>query len=80
MTRAAEGGKLALERTHLGAKDELATRQNARDRFIDNTAEPAALRGHIDERNRPFVHTGMLIHGEFFFWRTIIVRKGSGTF
>ena len=39
-------------------------------------AEPAALRGNIDERDRPFVDTGVLIHGAIFMrifgWRMIL--------
>jgi hypothetical protein len=38
--------------------------QYARDGVIDGVAEPAALRSNIDERDRPLVQTGVLIHGE----------------
>ena len=33
-------------------RDELAVVEHARDRGVDARAEPAALRGHVDERNR----------------------------
>ena len=29
---------------------------------VDGAAEPAALRGNINERDRPLVEAGMLIH------------------
>ncbi len=64
MARAAERGKLGLERSHLRPVDELAMRQHPRDRFVDRAAEPAALGGHIDKRDRPLVQAGMLIHEE----------------
>ena len=38
-------------------------RQHARDRVVDGAAEAAALRGDIDERDRPLVETGVLIYG-----------------
>jgi hypothetical protein len=66
VARAAEGGEFALERPHLGAEDELAMRQDARDCVIDGAAEPATLRGNVDERDRPLVHTGVLIHDAIF--------------
>ena len=62
MPRAAECGKLGLERAHLGAVDELAMRQHAGDRVVDGAAETAALRGDVDERDRPLVKAGVLIH------------------
>jgi hypothetical protein len=37
--------------------------------FIDGTAEAAALRGNIDERDRPLVKAGVLIHA------TILTRS-----
>ena len=52
----------ALERAHFRAEDELAMRQHARDRVIDGAAEAAALRGDVDERDRPLVEAGVLIH------------------
>ena len=64
MARAAERGKLGLERAHLRPVDELAMRQNARDRVVDRAAKPAALRGHVDEGDRPLVQAGMLIYEE----------------
>ena len=54
----------ALERAHLRSLDELAMRQHARNRVVDGAAEPAALRGDIDERDRPLVEAGMLIHDQ----------------
>jgi hypothetical protein len=63
VARAAERRKLGLERTHLGAEDELAMRQHARDCVIDGAAETAALRGNVDERDRPLVQASVLIHG-----------------
>ena len=60
MTGAAECGKLRLERAHLRAQDELAMIQHARDRRIDRAAQPATLRGDIDERNHGQI--GALIH------------------
>jgi hypothetical protein len=76
MARAAESGELALERSHLGTEDELTMRQYARDGILDSAAEPAALRGNIDERDRPFVDSGELIHGAIFTrifgWRMIL--------
>ncbi len=50
----------ALERAHLGAEDELAMRQDARDRVVDGAAEAAALRGDVDERDWPLVQAGVL--------------------
>ena len=38
----------------------------ARDCVVDGAAEPAALRGNVDERDRPLVHTGVLIHDAIF--------------
>ena len=64
MTRPAEGRELALERTDFRTENELAMGQYARDGVIDGAAEPAALRSNIDERDRPLVQTGVLIHGE----------------
>ena len=55
MASAAERRKLGFERAHLGSEDELAMRQYARDGIIDGAAEPAALRGNVDERDRPLV-------------------------
>jgi hypothetical protein len=64
MTRPAEGRELALERADFRTENELAMGQYARDGVIDGAAEPAALRSNIDERDRPLVQTGVLIHGE----------------
>ena len=38
----------------------------ARHGIVDGAAEAPALRGNIDERDRPFVDTGELIHGAIF--------------
>ena len=62
MARATVGRKLSLKHVHFGALDELAMRQHARDRIVDSAAETAALRCHIDERNRPFFNSRVLIH------------------
>jgi hypothetical protein len=35
-------------------------RQHARDGVVDGAAEAAALRGDVDERNRPVVDAGVL--------------------
>ena len=66
MARAAERRELAFQRAHLGTEDELAMRQYARHGIVDGTAKPPALRGNIDERDRPFVDTGELIYGAIF--------------
>ena len=68
MAGAAERRKLGLKRAHFGAEDKLAMGQHARDRVIDGAAEVAALRGDIDERDRPLVEAGVLI----------IARSGVG--
>ena len=60
MTRAAEFREFGLERSHFRTENELAVTEHARDRDIDSVAEPAALRGHIDERNHGW--GGALIH------------------
>ena len=57
---AAERRQFGLECPHFRAEDELAMAEHARDRGIDGAAEPAALRGHVDERNHGRV--GSLIH------------------
>jgi hypothetical protein len=49
--RAAKFRELRLERRHFRSHDELAMRKHARDRVIDGMAQPAALRGDIDERD-----------------------------
>jgi len=59
--------ELGLERSYLRAEDELAVAEHARYRGIDGTAEPAALRGHIDEWNNGRV--GSLIHTNSRQWR-----------
>ena len=66
MARAAERRELAFQRAHFRSEDELAMRQHARHRIIDGAAEAAALRGNVDERDRPLVEAGMLIHGAIF--------------
>ena len=60
--RAAERRELLFERCHFRAEDELAMLGDARNRFVDLLAEPAALRGKIDEGNRLHVDTGVLVH------------------
>ena len=61
MAGAAEGGELVLERTHLGAENELAMLDDARDRLVDARRQAAALGGEIDERNWRH-ETGVLVH------------------
>ena len=80
MARAAKGRELALERAHLGAENELALREHARDRVVNGAAEPAALRADIDERYRPLVQAGMLIHGAIFSLRVISVDGDHADF
>ena len=60
--RAAERRKLGLERPHLRPLDELAMREHAGNRIVDGAAEAAALRGDVDERDRPLVEAGVLVH------------------
>src|SRR5271169_6008157 len=60
MACAAELRQFRLERPHFRAEDELTMAEHARDRGIDGAAEPAALRGHVDERNHG--RSGSLIH------------------
>ena len=50
-----------LQRGHFRTVDELAMGEHAGDRLIDGFAEPAALRGEVDERNGFWAH--MLVHG-----------------
>jgi len=54
-------------------------RQHARDRIVDSAAETAALRCHIDERNRPFFNSRVLIHVRPWnaFGRTLFVELGK---
>ena len=42
-------------------------REHAGNCGVDRGAEPTTLRGNIDERDRPLVKPGMLIHGSS--WR-----------
>ena len=60
--RAAECREFGLQRPHLGSLDELAMCQHPGNRIVDGAAEPAALRGDVNERDRPLVEAGMLIH------------------
>ena len=64
MSGSAERGKLGLEGADFRTENELVMGQYPRDGVIDGAAEPAALRSNIDERDRPLVQTGVLIHGE----------------
>ena len=66
---AAERRELGLEGAHLGAEDKLAMRQHPRHGVIDGAAEPAALGGDVDERDRPLVQASVLIHREVCCWR-----------
>ena len=68
MLGAAEGRERGLELRHFRAVDELAMREHARDRLIDRFAEPAALRGDVDEGNG--FGTQMLVHGALQGLRT----------
>ena len=52
VARAAEGGELRLEFADFRSVDELAMGEHARDRLVDGAAEPAPLRGDVDERDR----------------------------
>ncbi len=56
--RAAELRQRLLERAHLGAENELAVIEDARDRNVYLVAEPATLRCNVDERNRRPVAAG----------------------
>ncbi len=62
MARAAEGGQLGLERTHLRAEDELAVLEDARNRLVDRPSQTSPLRGDVDERDRCGFGAGALIH------------------
>ena len=64
---AAELRQLRLERPHFRAEDELAMAEHARDRGIDGGPKPAALRGHVDERNHGRVRS--LVHANSKPWR-----------
>ncbi len=61
MLGAAERGERRLELGHFRTIDELAMVEHAGDRLIDGFAEPAALRGNVDEGNG--IGTQMLVHG-----------------
>ncbi len=61
MLGAAEGRQRGLELRHFRTVDELAMREHAGNRLIDGTAEPAALRGDVDEGNG--IWTQVLVHG-----------------
>ena len=61
MLGAGIGRKLLLELEHLGPVDELAMIEHALDGGIERGAEPAALRGDVDEGNR--FGAQMLVHG-----------------
>ena len=62
MARAAKNRKIGLERANLRPHDELAVAEHARDRVVDLAAEPAPLRGHVDERDRRGIGTSVLVH------------------
>ena len=62
VARAAERRKLGFEGAHFRSLDELAMRQHASDRIVDGAAKTPALRRNVDERDRPLVEAGMLIH------------------
>ena len=62
MARAAKGREFSLERPHLRSMDELTMRKHTGNCIVDGAAEPAALRGNVDERDRPLVEAGMLVH------------------
>ena len=57
----AEFGEFGLELGHFRAVDELAVVEHAGNRLIDGSAEPAALRGEVDEGQGFW--TKVLVHG-----------------
>ena len=61
MLGAAEGCERSLELRHLRTIDELAMGEHPGDRLIDGFAEPAALRGEVDEGYG--FRTQVLVHG-----------------
>ena len=61
MPGSAEVGECGLELGHFRTVDELAMREHAGNRLIDRAAEPAALRGDVDEGYGFW--TQMLVHG-----------------
>jgi len=52
MTCAAERRELGFERAHFRPENELAMVQNPPDRGVYGRTEPAALRGHVNKRDR----------------------------
>jgi hypothetical protein len=62
MTGAAKPGKVGLERANLRSHDELAMAEHAINRVVDLATEPTPLRGHVDERDRRGIETGVLVH------------------
>src|SRR5256885_5610930 len=58
--RAAERRKLLLKLAHFGTFDELAMIHHAPHGIVDPRAEMAALRRHVDERDR--IDAGVLVH------------------
>src|ERR1700687_4850504 len=69
MAGAAEIGKVGLQRAHLRSDDERASDELAIDRAVDLAAEPTPLRGHVDERDRRGIGTGVLVH--------VVTRSGG---
>ncbi len=65
--RAAECRKLSLQSPYFRPLDKLAMREHAGNRGVDRGAEPTALRGNVDEWDRPLVKPGVLIYGSS--WR-----------
>jgi hypothetical protein len=59
--RPGECGEFGLELDDFGTIDELAMGEYAGNRLIDGLAEPAALRGDVDEGQR--FRTKVLVHG-----------------
>ena len=64
VTGAAERREIGFDRVHLGAQDELAMAEHARDRIVDRAAKPPALGGNVNERDWTGVHADLLIHME----------------
>jgi hypothetical protein len=62
VARAAECRKFRLEHVYFRALDELTMPQHARHGVVDGAAKTAALRGDINEGDRPLFDACVLIH------------------
>ena len=78
MACAAECREFGLERPHLRSLDELTMRKHPGNRIVDRAAEPAALRGNVDERDRPLVEAGMLVHEKSWLDRGTAEADSAG--